>query len=107
MFDHRPEPGDRPTVKTELTLAHLSGPDYQLGNWLVIPCRPLYLQVKDCLPLTVDDRHAPSQTVLPGTYRARCDRLLGRTLHGQRWLSLHDLHVFRHSFPCGRVVMIR
>jgi hypothetical protein len=35
------------------------GRDYQLGNWFVMPTRPLYLQVKGCLPcpwMTATDR---------------------------------------------------
>jgi hypothetical protein len=67
MSDHRPEAGSRPTVKTELTSARLSGLDYQLGNWLVMLCRPQYLQLRDYSPCP----RVPAKDRLRPCHRAR------------------------------------
>src|SRR5690242_7319421 len=45
--------------------------DYQLGNWLVVFVRPLYLRVNACLRCPLDDRHRPSRTLASDTQRAR------------------------------------
>jgi len=70
MSDHRPEAGSRPPVKTELTSPRLNGLDYQLGKWLVMSCRPQYLQFRDylrCPCVSATDHLRPSYR----TQRAR------------------------------------
>ena len=70
MSDHRPEAGSRPPVKTELTSPSLNGLDYQLVKWLVMSCRPQYLQFRDylrCPCVSATDHLRPSYR----TQRAR------------------------------------
>lgn len=44
--------------------------DYQLGNWLVLPCRPQHLPLRGYLPCPGVHATRPSQTVLSGTQGA-------------------------------------
>ena len=80
--------GRRRQLDHPLTVKSVLTSDYQLGNWLVTPCRPLYLRVKGCLPCPVDYRHRPSQTVGSGTQRARMTYVGGSDLAVRGWTGL-------------------